>query len=422
MRNRTVNLLSLASIQVCNALLPLLIFPFALAVVGPQRYAELVLAEALAIALLTVVLYSFEVDGVAQVVGLDPVRDRDAISGLFSTIIYLRLILFTIAGIVLTGVVALFDARLAIVVVCWLLIPLSYAIQPAWLFQGLELNAPLAACTATSRALAVGLVFTLVDAEADYLRVPLFVGGAYVGGALAVLAYARCCLGLRLVGVAGRQLRAALWSGKEIFFGNFGVLVYRDINVLVLGIVGTPAAAIASYSLAEKIAKSVQAAMRPLNQLYFPRALQLAKEAMTPDRQVFRRLLALTWPQLAVLALFLSSFLAACLFAGSELRWLREISGLQQGLLLVGVMSVASFFGVSNFMFGVAGLNAMRERGYLFRSILATAAVSLLACSVLATLFGAIGAAVAFVLAEVCLFALIVRRYFRRIEATAGSA
>ncbi len=407
-----LNLLSLASIQVCNALLPLLIFPFALAVVGQQRYAELVLAEALAIALLTVVLYSFEVDGVAQVVGLDASKDGDEISRIFSTIVYLRLALFAAMGLLLTAAVVFFDAQLAVLLVCWLLIPLSYAIQPAWLYQGLERNVPVAVCTATSRVAAVVLVFSLVHAEADYRLVPLLVGGAYVAGALAALYHARRSLALRFVTIPRAHLWATLWSGKDIFLGNFGVLLYRDLNVLVLGVLGTSAAAVASYSVAEKIAKSIQAAMRPLNQLFFPRALHLAKLARTPGPPVFRQLLRLTWPQLGVLGLFLTTAFSTYAVAGGEFPWLDRIQDLRRVVALVGVMSLASFFGISNFMFGVAGLNAMHERGYLFRAILATSAFSLTACSTLGSLLGEMGAASSFVLAEVCLFALIVRKYF----------
>ena len=411
MRNRTVNLVSLTSIQVCNALLPLLIFPFALAVVGQQHYSQLVLAEALAIALLTVVLYSFEVDGVAQVVGLDAHRDHAEISRVFSTIAYLRLALFAAAGLLLTAGVVVFDPQLAALLACWLLVPLSYALQPGWLYQGLERNAPIAVCTATSRVAAVGLVFALVRGEADYLLVPLLVGGAYVAGSLAAMYHARSALGVRFVAVPYAHLRAALCSGKEIFLGNFGVLLYRDMNVVVLGVLGTSAAAVASYSLAEKIAKSIQAAMRPLNQLFFPRALHLARSASKPSPTVLRQLLRLTWPQLGALAAFLATGFAAYAAVGENLPWLNRIQEVQRVVLLVGLMSLASFFGISNFMFGVAGLNAMQQRSYLFRAILATAACSLAACFTLGWLHGELGAAVSFVLAELCLFALIVRKY-----------
>ncbi|HNM64553.1 MAG TPA: hypothetical protein PKM04_07710, partial [Accumulibacter sp.] len=118
-----------------------------------------------------------------------------------------------------------------------------------------------------------------------------------------------------------------------------------------------------------------------------------------------------TWPQLGALAAFLATGFAAYAAVGENLPWLNRIQDVQRVVLLVGLMSLASFFGISNFMFGVAGLNAMQQRSYLFRAILATAACSLAACFTLGWLHGELGAAVSFVLAELCLFALIVRKY-----------
>src|SRR5260370_13912001 len=51
-RKHFINLVSLACIPVSNGVLPLLIFPFTLGVVGAGLYAQVVLSEALSIALL----------------------------------------------------------------------------------------------------------------------------------------------------------------------------------------------------------------------------------------------------------------------------------------------------------------------------------------------------------------------------------
>ena len=62
-------------------------------------------------------------------------------------------------------------------------------------------------------------------------------------------------------------------------------------------------------------------------------------------------------------------------------------------------------------MFGIGGLNFLGRRWYLARSILTTGVASVVLCIALTSQFGAMGAAVTFVLAEVILFAQVARAY-----------
>ncbi len=60
------NLAALTVIQGSNALIPLLIVPFAIATVGAGAYAQVAITEAISALVLAAVLYSFDVDGVAR--------------------------------------------------------------------------------------------------------------------------------------------------------------------------------------------------------------------------------------------------------------------------------------------------------------------------------------------------------------------
>jgi O-antigen/teichoic acid export membrane protein len=415
LKRKAVNLASLTCIQVANGVLPILVFPFVLGVVGPDLYAQVALSEALSIVLLTVVLYSFEIDGVGQVVGLTPEKDHDQLSKAFSAILYLRMILFAVAAPpILLGALVL-DSGLLLLTLCWMLVPLSYALQSSWLFLGLERNAPVALFTVVSRASAVALIFLLVKTPSDYARVPLVIGLAYLAGAVASLLYARQQLGLRFVAVPRATLKQMFWSGKEIFAGNLSGILFRDVNVIVLGVLGAPGVAVASYSMAEKIVKAMQASMRPLNQLFFPEALRISRaaEPPAPSAAVLRQLLKITWPQLATLAGIWVFLAAGYLAFGSAIPWLQRIENLDHVAALVSFLSLVAFFGTANFTLGWAGLVALREQRYLFGAILTTGLLSLATCFVLVSLLGERGAAISSVLAETLFLGFIVRRYLR---------
>lgn len=413
MRHKIVNFASLTTIQVSNAVLPLVIFPYTLAMVGPELYSKIVLSEALCLFLLTVVLFSFEVDGVAQVVGLGLRRNAEELSHLFSSVLYLRLLLFAIGAPLVILSAWLLDRELLPLVLGWALVPLSYAIQPNWFFQGMEHNAPVAALILVSRVVAVGLILATVHTPADYILVPFAIGILYLAGAVGGVLYAMHRFGIRFVKVQSAHLKQMLWSGKEIFFGNLSVIAYRDANVLILGFLGASDAGIASYSMAEKFVKAIQAAARPLNQIYFPKALRLAQAASAPTKKIFWDLLRLTLPQIGVLATGVLFLVAVSVGIGERVPQLRRIENADQIIFLVILMSGATFFGVSNFMFGSAGLNALGERRYLLQALIGTGLLNLILTSMLVVLTGVLGAAIGFILAEALLFIAITRKYFQ---------
>lgn len=413
LKQKLINLTSLATVQLSNAILPLVIFPYALGVVGAELYSKLVLSEALSLFLLAIVLYSFEVDGVAQVVGLNLKRDAERISYLLSSIIFIRLLLFIFCTPVVILIAGLFDKQLIAPAIWWSLIPLSYAIQPSWLFQGLERNAPLAVITVLSRISILILVLFMVNNEQDYILVPLTIGSFYLVGAVFSLLYALHVYEIRFVRVPSAQLKAMLWSGKEVFMGNLSVILYRDVNVMILGVLGSPAAGIAAYSMAEKFVKAIQASIRPLNQLFFPKALGLTKTAGTPGRQVFTALLKITWPQVLVLAVLIIALNLTYMYIGSQISWIQRIDNADYVVHLTLIMSAAAVIGVCNFMFGSAGLNSLGERRYYFLAMLSAGLISLALNILLVYVLGSVGAAIGFVLGELMLVVLVVKRYFR---------
>lgn len=415
------NIGSLASIQVFNAFAPLIAYPFVLAMVGQESFAQVVVAEAIALFLLSFVLYSFEVDGVAAIVGLKPETDGDAISAAFVPIIILRLCFYCLGLSVLQIVLTFVHPELRILVLGWSLISLSYALQPNWLFQGLEHNMPLAVCVTLSRIGALATVFLLIRAQEDAVLLPFILGSWYLAGAIGALSYAVIKFKIRPRAVSFSQLTRMIWHGKEVYLNSVATGFYRDSNVLILSSLGVPAAGIASYSLAEKLTKALQAAMRPLNQFFFPRALAIAREEGTPSPRALRRILAITMPQIAVAVVLIAGGAAGYLIFAPFVPALQKIDDLDVVFHLTLIMAVSVLPGVSVFMLGIAGLNSLGARGYLLMALLLAAAVSVLANLALIPYLGALASAICFVFSETLLLIVIVRRYLLKGKSAAGA-
>lgn len=410
-RRRTlVNLGSLASIQVSNAFAPLIAYPFVLAMVGQENFAQIVVAEAAALFLLSFVLYSFEVDGVAAVVGT---KDGDiySLSRILTSILSLRLAFYFAGLLALQVVLTLTHPELRVMVLGWSLVSLSYAIQPNWLFQGLERNLPLATFVTLSRIGALATLLVFIRSESDAILLPFILGGWYLAGAIGALGYSIVAFKLRPTSVDVRQLAKMVWSGKEIYLNSVATSFYKDSNVLILNMLSVPAAGIASYSLAEKLTKAFQASMRPLNQLFFPRALAIAQEEGRPSPRAFKRIFAITSPQIGVALFLLAIGTISFIVFAPQIAVLQEVEGLEVVFLLTLIMALSVLPGVGNFMLGIAGLNVLGERGYMLRALMMAGAFSLTANLILVPHFQEFASAVCFLITEALLFVLVIKRY-----------
>ena len=216
-KHALTNIGSLATIQAANAVSPLIIYPFVLAVVGSKGYTDIAFAEAVAFFLLTFVLYSFEIDGVVMAVGLSADGDNERISKVYSAILLIR-ISFYFFGLCFTEIVVfLIDPRLCLLVLEWSLVSLCYAIQPNWLYQAMERNLPLAVVVLISRLGAVATILLTVRHPHDYVIVPGIIGLWYFAGATVTASYAARCFQLTLKRPPLHELRNLIWHGKEVF-------------------------------------------------------------------------------------------------------------------------------------------------------------------------------------------------------------
>lgn len=408
------NLAALFGVQIANAALPLLAFPHLLNVAGHARYAEVVLAEALALAVLTLALYSFDINAVSRVVGLQERDDSAAISKAYSDVLWARMAIFLpAAALALLGCLA-FAPALLHALAWWLLLPLSHIVQSAWMFQGLERNLPIAVATLLSRIGSIALILTLVDGSDAYLLVPAFIGSTALVGAFGLAAYVRWSLGIRLHRVSANALRSLFVDGGSIFFGNCSVFMYRDMNVVLLGASGAGATAVAAYSMAEKLVKGIQAMARPLNQFFFPKAVRAIRHMTCADRRALRTLAGLTWPQMAAVAALVLGLCIGWLLGADRLPMLRDLPERDHIGMLVLAMTPAIFVGISNFTLGSVGLNHLGNRRFLFLALLTVGLLNLAVCSLLAFKWGSGGAASAFVFSELLLAFLVVGRYLVR--------
>lgn len=406
------NLFCLATIQFSNALLPLIAFPAVMLSIGVEQFSSIAITEAVATLLLAITLYSFEIDGVSSVVGLSVVEDREQISRVFSEILYARLLIVATCALGVLAVLPLLETRYQVLMLGWLLYPIGVALQSLWLFQALERNVVPAFVVAVTRTASLFGLLVYVDESTDYWLVPILFSLSYFMSGLILQVVLWRKLRINLLMVPMHNILQRIRSGTAIFIGGMSVSLYRDSNTLILGALST-SHAVSVYAVVEKIVKFIQAAARPINQLYFNKVIIALEGRDTPDRHSLRVIVGYTLPQLFLMLICLLLFYVTAynflpLLSGAGL-----IDSIYSGIPILIFMSVAVFVGISNFMLGSVGLNCLGQRHYFLRAILTVGLVSISVSAVLSLLYGAWGAAIIFVLSEVALLVLVVKRYTR---------
>ena len=209
------------------------------------------------------------------------------------------------------------------------------------------------------------------------------------------------------------DIKDIYYDGKEIFLGNISVLLLRDFNILILGLFTNNAISISTYSIAEKVIKSLQASIRPLNQFFFPKGVFLIKNISTPNKKAFHLLSKISIPQLIVLGTIVSFLIVGYLLLGDKIAYIREYPNINLVIQLCTIMVFSVFIGVLNYMYGTVGLNHLESKGYYAKSIFFTGILSIVVAFLLISLFHEVGAAINFVLAEGILFYFIIIKYYK---------
>lgn len=400
LNNKTaLNLVALSAIQGANALIPILFFPYLIFTLGATLFARLAALEAIALYVVTVSLYSFEVISVQRLIEAKGKGDAEIARVYFETL-YARIFLFLFSFCIVLTIFYIFFPLDLIYAAVWMFLPLGQIFQSNYYYQAMERNLANALIIILSRLsfLAIGYFFVkgADDALVAHALIPL---SYLVSGLLSVALVAK-----RVNSPPPYIKISVIWemlcSGWVLFFGNLAVVLYRNSNILILTAISGNAIAISAYAVAEKLVKMLQAICTPLNQLFFPRvisALQLKNSL--PVKVIWKY----TKPQIVIFLVFLPvvNFLAYIDFSYRQYIFSENI------LPIFIIMSFAPLFGIANFMFGMVGLSAVKKSGLFARGTVLAGFSSVVLCVTSSHFFSAYGAAFSYLLAEVILFAYV---------------
>lgn len=399
------NIVSLYATQGLNYLLPLILVPYLLRILGPRSYGGIAFAQSLMAyaVVLTDFGFTFSATRAVALARDDP----DRLARIFWTTLAAKGVLLLVASAVILAAVLFFPTlreHAAVIGVCGLSV-VGAVLLPQWYFQGLERMRAMAWMQAWSKLLILTPAFVLVRSGADELLAAAILSVPALLGGLSCLLSVRYLAPIRFYRPSWRDITGALTDGRDFFVSNVATSTYVTGNAFIIGLISGDRA-VALYSLANKAALAAFGCLSPVVQAAFPRASLLFGRSLEDATSFVRRLSVLLMTAAALVAAVL------LLFAGPIVRLLAgtHYGGAIPVLRTLALLPLALTAGTLLAQIIMINLGLTRS---LSRIYVAMGVLNLVTLPILASRLGAGGGAISLLSVETLgplLMAAVIRR------------
>lgn len=261
------NFVSLTILQGANYILPLLILPFLVRTLGPDKFGLVMFAQSLAALLFVVVDFGFTMSGTREISLAR--NDKKKFSEIFCAIMLIKSGLIIVGFTILILIVELFT-RFRIDSEIYYLsygVVIGQAIFPVWFFQGIEKMKFVTLINIVAKIIFTFLIFLVIRQETDYIYVPVFNSlGFIIAGIFGLLISLKH---VKLVLPRLSLIKRLIKESSSLFIAKFASTLYTSSNVFILGLF-TGNTIVGVYSSMEKLILAVKNIYTPLYQALFP--------------------------------------------------------------------------------------------------------------------------------------------------------
>ena len=386
------NFTSLSVLQAANYLFPLIILPYVVRILGPEKYGLVQFAAALNIYFLIICDYGFNLSG-TRAVSVHR-EDKQKLSQIFSSILLIKTALFVIAIVLLAAIVFSIDKFRADYLVYFASsgMLIGSVLFPFWLFQGLEKMKYITIIHVIVRTITTALIFLLIRTEADYITLALLNSITQVLIGIGGIITASTILKVKLIFPPLKMIKKQLHDGWYLFLSSISINLYTTSNTFILGIL-TNNTFVGYYAAADKIRIAFHGILITLSQSVFPFVNNLLKESFDRFINFNKKLIFFAGGIGLILTIILFLFAA-------------EITGLILGaqyLHSADILRIISFLPLLSSLNNVFGIQIMLPLGYdkAFNKIISSSALlHIIMLTILIPLYFAIGTAVSAVVTE----------------------
>jgi len=383
-------------LQGANYLLPLILLPFLVRVLGTEKYGLVMFAQSTAIILSVIVDFGFNLSGTREVSMV--AKEKKKLSEVFSAIIILKIALTTAAFLILVLVTFSFE-RFSIDQEAYILsfgVVIGQALFPTWFFQGIEKMKVITAINVLAKVIFTALVFAIVKDETQYLLVQTFNSlGFIISGFLGVIISFKY---VKIVMPKFALIKSLFLESSVLFFSNLGASLSTSANVLVLGLF-TGNSIVGVYSSIEKLIIASKNIYMPFFQAAYP---WLSKQTKRRKIATLKKIL----PVMFFVGLLISSTIL--LFGKKILTLIYNNELISSYANVFKIISFIAFLSAIYMTFITLYFPSEKQYNIRMRILVTGGVVNLIMAFILVNLYGIYGSAIACVLTEALLLLLAI--------------
>lgn len=272
------NIFSLYIVHFANFILPLIIIPYIVRVLGPEKYGIIAISQGFISYFVLIVNFGFDWSA-TRTISVHRLN-KYFISNYVYTIWLTKLLLFILMFIIIILCIQIIprinDIKIIVLILTGII--LGNVLMPTWLYQGLEKLTHMAAINLIIRILITLSIFLFVINEADYIIYALLLSMQWILSGFITALFALRYIDRYKLNIVYSDIIGVLKDSWILFISNASTSLYTIGNSFLLGMLTNNIHA-GYYDAAERIIRAIKSIYTPLQKAIYPRFAMLANKS-----------------------------------------------------------------------------------------------------------------------------------------------
>ena len=263
------NIFSVSFIKVFDYLLPVVVIPYIVRIIGVQKFGMVNVAQSLINYFLIFVSFGFNYT-VTQQVSINR-KNNKRLNELFIDTLFIKsffMILSFLLVLILVLIIKEFRKEFLLIMFSSLML-IGETFFPIWLFQGLEILDYVAKIIIPIRLIFTAFIFIFVKKPEDYVLIPLLYAGGPIFAAIYSLIFVKKRFKFLFIKPSIKRIRFLLKDSWGYFLSRASITFYNSTNIIIIKFVGGNYYS-GIYAAASKFIKLMKRLLQPLYISVFP--------------------------------------------------------------------------------------------------------------------------------------------------------
>jgi len=231
---------SFSAYKAIDALIPLIIIPYLINVVGSEKYGIYAFGFALIFYLINIVQYGFSLSAV-RLISLNR-ENKTKLNSIYSQVFTTQLYLTFTVLFVLSLLVSFVDkfSEYYVIYLFFYILIIGELLTPMWLFLGIEKMRFITIVNLISKSTFAILTFLLVNKESDFIYISLYQSIGFLISGLTAQYIVFVKLRIKFSLVSFYQVKIMLKGGVSSFLTLITPTIYTNTSIFLIGVFGVP--------------------------------------------------------------------------------------------------------------------------------------------------------------------------------------